>query len=328
MRPVSVSAAKRCLKIGTWIFALIWSVAAWAQSVPVVGYVENATANTERFEIFKKGLADAGYVVGQDILIEHRSARLDAEYAAVMNDLVAQRVAVILAANAPAAVAAAKTTRTIPIVMAAVNDPVGLGLVKSLERPGTNVTGTTNYAPQLIGERLRILKQIVPSLKKVSMLANLNNANNKAQYLLLNDAAQELGIEVQLLDVRKPADIPLVISQAVSFGTQGLFNCVDSFINSQRFTTARLTAQHKIPSILTDREYVLAGGFMSLGIGHQQGYYRAAGYVVRILRGSKPDDLPVALSTETVLSASHSAASNLGLTLPEEINVRVNEWLP
>jgi putative ABC transport system substrate-binding protein len=114
----------------------------------------------------------------------------------------------------------------------------------------------------------------------------------------------------------------------MSFGTQGLFNCVDSFINSQRFAVAQLAAQHKIPSILTDREYVLAGGFMSMGIGHQEGYYRAAEYVARILGGSKPGDLPVALSTEFVLSASRSAVSNLGLVLPDEINARINEWLP
>jgi len=303
-------------------------VASGAQSLPVVGYVANATANAERLEIFKRGLADAGYADGDNISIEYRQAKLDGEYADVMSELVARGVAVILAANAPAAVAAAKATRTMPIVLAAVNDPVGLGLVNSLEHPGTNVTGTTNYAPQLIAERLRILKHVMPALTKVSMLANGNNANNKAQILLLNAEAQSLGVEVQLLDVRTAADIPLALARAVSFGTQGLFNCVDSFINSQRFATAQLTARHKIPSILTDREYVLAGGLMSLGIGHQEGYYGAADYVVRILRGAKPGDLPVALSTEFVLSVSRSAASNLGLTLPEEINARVNEWLP
>lgn len=327
---ISDSASKWVRRIATCAAALTvsWIAAAGAQSVPVVGYVANATANPERLEIFKKGLADAGYVDGKNISIEYRQAKLDGEYAGVMAELVERRVAVILAANAPAAVAAAKATRTIPIVLAAVNDPIGLGLVKSLEHPGTNVTGTTNYAPQLIGERLRILKRVVPALTRVSMLVNGNNANNKAQFMLLNAEAQSLGVEVQLLDVRNPADVPPALLRAVSFGTQGLFNCVDSFINSQRFATAQLTAQHKVPSILTDREYVLAGGLMSLGVGHQEGYYRAADYVARILRGAKPGDLPVALSTEFILSVSRSAASNLGLTLPEEINARVNEWLP
>ena len=115
--------------------------------------------------------------------------------------MIARSVKVVVAANAPAAVAAGKATHTIPIVMAAVNDPVGLGLVKSLEHPGTNVTGTTNYAPQLIAERLRILKSIVPALDKVSMFVNRNNANNPAQFALLISAAKSLGIEAQSFDV-------------------------------------------------------------------------------------------------------------------------------
>ena len=123
--------------------------------------------------------------------------------------------------------------------------------------------------------------------------------------------------------VRRDAASQRDDARAVSFGTQGLFNCVDSFINSQRFATAELTARHKIPSILTDREYVLAGGLMSLGIGHQEGYYRAAEYVVRILGGARPDELPVALSTDFVLSVSRSAVSSLGLTLPKEIHTIV-----
>jgi len=316
------------IDVCTAALLLGWIGAVAAQSLPTVGYVANATANPERLEIFKKGLATAGYIEGKNITFEYRQAKLDTEYASVMSELVERRVVVILAANAPAAVAAAKATKTIPIVLAAVNDPVGLGLVNSLERPGTNVTGTTNYAPQLIGERLRILKRAMPSLARVSMLVNGNNANNKAQLQLLNAEAQSLGVEVQMLDVRSPEDIPPAFARAMSFGTQGLFNCVDSFINSQRFAIARLTAQHKVPSILTDREYVLAGGLMSLGIGHQEGYYRAAEYVVRILRGARPDELPVALSTDFVLSVSRSAVSSLGLTLPKEIEARVNEWLP
>jgi putative ABC transport system substrate-binding protein len=295
---------------------------------PIIGYVANATANPERLEIFKKGLATAGYVEGRNIVIEYRGAKLDSEYAGVMSELVARGVKVILAANAPAAVAAAKATREIPIVMAAVNDPVGLGLVESLERPGTNVTGTTNYAPQLIGERLRILKSVVPGLTKVSMFVNGNNANNNAQFQLLSKEGKALGVEVQSLDIRNPSDVPLAFERAASFRTQGLLNCVDSFINSQRHLTARLALEHKLPAILTDREYVLAGGLMALGVGHQEGYYGAAEYVAKILRGAKPAELPVALSTEFVLSVSRTALAGLDLALPESVKSRVGEWLP
>ncbi len=296
--------------------------------LPVVAYVANETANPDRLEIFRKGLADSGYIEGRNVVVDHRHAKLDGEYAGVMSELAARNVNVILAANAPAAVAASKTTRTIPIVMAAVNDPVGLGLVSSLEHPGGNVTGTTNYAPQLIGERLRILKETIPGLARVSMLINGNNANNRAQFRLLEDAAGTLGIEAQMLDVRFPADIEPAFARARAFGAQAILNGVDSFINSQRFAMARIAAQNGLPAILTDREYVLAGGLMSLGVGHQQGYYRAGEYVARILRGANPADLPVARSTEFVLSASRSALDGLKLKLPEGLAARIDEWLP
>src|SRR5215510_4134293 len=151
-----------------------------AQSTPVIGYMANATANLERLAIFRKGLADSGYVEGKNIIIEYRLAKMDSEYSELMAELIARSVKVVVAANAPAAVAAGKATRTIPIVMAAVDDPVGLGLVKSLEHPGTNVTGTTNYSPHLIGERVRLLKTLASAATKVAMLTNGSNANNPA----------------------------------------------------------------------------------------------------------------------------------------------------
>src|SRR5712675_2019619 len=161
-----------------------------AQTLPFMGYVAAKNANPKRLEVFKQGLAELGYVEGKNIRIEYCEAVLDAEYHGVMADLVNRKVDVILAANVAATVAAAKATNAIPIVMLAVFDPVGVGLVKSLERPGTNVTGTTMYAPQLIGERLRILKSIVPNLDKVAMVLNGNNANNAAQFELLRSEAR------------------------------------------------------------------------------------------------------------------------------------------
>ena len=138
----------------------------YAQTVPVMGYVAAKNANPKRLEVFRQGLAELGYVEGKNIRIEYREAVLDAEYNGVMAELVDRKVDIIVAANVAATRAAAKATKTIPIVMLAVNDPVGIGVVKSLERPGTNVTGTTVYAPELIGERLRMLKRIVPTSTK------------------------------------------------------------------------------------------------------------------------------------------------------------------
>ncbi|MGB8512177.1 MAG: ABC transporter substrate binding protein, partial [Pseudolabrys sp.] len=138
---------------------------------------------------------------GKNIRIYYREGVLDADYQQLMTEFVAAKVKIILAANAPVAVAAGRATSTIPIVLLAVNDPVGLGLVKSLERPDTNVTGTTMYAPQLIGERLRILKTIIPDLDKIAMVMNGNNLNNASQVELVRSEARGLGIEVLALDL-------------------------------------------------------------------------------------------------------------------------------
>jgi putative ABC transport system substrate-binding protein len=313
--------------LGAGVFAIFYAAVSAAQTPPVVGYVANETANPERLEILKKGLAELGYIDGKSIAIEHKTARLDSEYAAVMADLIARKVNIILAANAPAAVAARKATSTIPIVIAAVNDPVGLGLINSLERSGTNVSGTTNYAPHLIAERLHLLRKIVPTIGKVAMIVNSNNANNPAQFALLSGAARPLGIAAQQFDIRTPADTERAFSEAAMVGTQGLFNGVDSFINSQRFTLAKLAVQHKLPMIYTDREYVLAGGLMSIGAGHQEGYYGAAKFVDLILRGADPADLPVAATKSVDISVSRAALDRSGLTLPKDVIDRVNDWL-
>lgn len=299
-----------------------------AQAVPVLGYVANENASPERLAAFKKGLTDLGYVEGKSIKIEYRYAKLDQEYDAVMAELVSRKVDIIVAGNASAAPAAAKATRTIPIVLAAVNDPVELGVADSLEHTGRNVTGTTIYAPHLIGDRVRILKSFIPTLDRAAVFMNGNNTNNPAQVALLSAAAKDLGIVVETMDVRSPADVGPAVKKAIESGAKGFFNCVDSFVNSERFTIAKLAAQSKRPMIYTDREYVLAGGLMALGVGHFEGYYRAAEYVDKILRGANPADLPIAPPTKLSFSVSRSALQNIGVTLPKEINDRVTEWLP
>jgi putative ABC transport system substrate-binding protein len=149
-------------------------------------------------------------------------------------------------------------------VILAVFKPVGIGVVKSLERPGTNVTGTTMRAPQLIGERLRILNRIMPKLDKVAMVLNGNNVNNVAQLELLRSESQKLGIEVESLDIRKPEDVDAAFVKARAFGAKGLVNVVDTFINSSRFVLAAGAAKYKFPFVYSDVEYVLAGGLMAL----------------------------------------------------------------
>jgi putative ABC transport system substrate-binding protein len=203
--------------------------------------------------VFKQGLAELGYVDGKNIRIDYREGVLDADYHAVMAEFVGRKVNIILAANAPAAVAAAKATSSIPIVMLAVNDPVGLGLVKSLDHPDTNVTGTTMYAPQLIGERLRILKSIIPGLDKIAVVMNGNNANNAAQVERIRSDARALGIDVVALDIRRPEDVEPNFDRAAASGVKAFVNAVDSFINSRRFALAAEAEKRNLPAIRPGR---------------------------------------------------------------------------
>jgi putative ABC transport system substrate-binding protein len=179
------------------ILSALQSTKSSGEALPVIGYMANRADNPDRLKIFRQGLAELGYIEGKNIAIEFRLADLDSDYAGLAAEMVALRANVILAGVAPAAVAAFKATRAIPIVIAQVNDPVGLGLVNSLEHPGTNVTGTANFSSQWIGERLRLLKRLVPTLDKVGMVLNGNNANNAPQFALLKSEAQALGIQVQ-----------------------------------------------------------------------------------------------------------------------------------
>lgn len=298
-----------------------------AEPVPTLAYVAAKNANPKRLDVFKKELAELGYAEGKNIRMEYREAVLDADYNGVVAELVERKVDIILAANVAATRAAARATKTIPIIMMAVFDPVGIGVVNSLERPGTNVTGTTMYAPQLIGERLRILKRLVPQLDKIAMALNGQNPNNGAQLELVRSEAQKLGITVEQLDIRKPEDVDAAFDKALAFGAQGLVNAVDTFINSRRFALAAAAAKHKLPFVFSDVEYVMAGGLTALGPGHYEGYYGAAKYVDKILHGASPADLPIAGPTEFTMSANRTALKNLGLSLPPDLADRVNEWI-
>ena len=306
----------------------LWPVAEGAaQSPPSLGYAAAKSANPKRLDVFKQGLAELGYVDGKNIRIDYREGVLDADYHAVMAEFVGRKVNIILAANAPAAVAAAKATSSIPIVMLAVNDPVGLGLVKSLDHPGTNVTGTTMYAPQLIGERLRILKSMIPGLDKIAVVMNGNNANNAAQVERIRSDARGLGIDVVALDIRRPEDVEPNFDRAAASGVKAFVNAVDSFINSRRFALAAEAEKRNLPAIYTDVEYVLAGGLMALGPGHFEGYHGAAKYVDKILRGANPADLPVTGATQFTFSVRRPALARLGLSLPPDVSARVNDWI-
>jgi putative ABC transport system substrate-binding protein len=313
--------------LGLTLLVMAATSPASAQTAPMIGYVAAKNADPKRLEVLRQGLTELGYVEGKNLRIEHREAVLDGEYDAVMAELVGRKPDMILAANVAATVAASKATSTIPIVMLAVFDPIGIGVVKTLERPGANVTGTTTYAPQLIGERLRILKRIVPNLDKVAMVLNGNNANNAAQFDLLRSEVQNLGIAVLSLDIRKPEDVNTAFDKALAFGAEGLLNAVDTFINSRRFELSAGAAKYKLPFVYSDVEYVLAGGLIALGPGHYEGYRDAAKYVDRILHGANPGDLPIERPTQFIISANRTAVTKLGLSLPSDLVGQISEWV-
>jgi putative ABC transport system substrate-binding protein len=197
--------------------------------------------------------------------------------------------------------------------------------VKSFEHPGTNVTGTTMYAPQLIGERLQILKRLLPKFDKIAMLLNGNNPSNAAQLDAVRTESGKLGIDVQALDIRKPEDVDAAFDRATAFGA--VVNAVDSLVNSQRAALAAAAAKRMLPALYSDVEYVAAGGLMAVGPGHYEGYHDAARYVDKILRGAHPADLAVAGPTQLTFSVNRPALQKLGLSLPSEVAARVSDWV-
>src|SRR5262245_57277087 len=194
------------------------------QQGPMLGYLTNANADQGRIADFRAALADLGYVEGKNITIISRGAQSATDYDIHAADFVRRKVDIIIGVNATATNAARKASNTVPIVMTAVNDPVQWGFAASLERPGKNVTGTTLYAPQLIGERLRILRQLVPELERVSMLLVPSNAANPRLFELLSAEAHRAGIKAQRLDVQQPDDIGVAFEQAKKWEAKAMLH--------------------------------------------------------------------------------------------------------
>jgi putative tryptophan/tyrosine transport system substrate-binding protein len=295
--------------------------------VPVVGYVADANAEPDRLTAFRERLKELGYVEGRNIAIEFRLADRPEDYPKLVADLIKRPVDLLLAGNAAATRAARDLAPPVPIVMAAVNDPVGLGVVKSLARSGTNFTGTTNFVPQLEELRVQLLHELAPSVKTVSMPLNAQNPNNAAQFERLKTAAQALGIDARPLIMRTPEDVIGLLSAARASGTQAILPAVDNFINSQRTRIVQFVYENHLEAVYYDREWVQAGGLISLGPGHTEGYRVAAEYVHKVLQGETTADLPIATPTRLTVSASRSALARRGIDFPNGIARRIDEWL-
>jgi putative ABC transport system substrate-binding protein len=316
------------------VFSILCCVGAVACAIrpssrlPVIGYVADANAEPDRLAAFRDGLRELGFIEGRDFKIDYELAHDPDDYPKLVSTLVARGVDVLLAGNAAATRAARAATTTLPVVMAAVNDPVGMGVVQSLEHPGANITGTTNFVPRSEELRLQLLHELAPEVTRVGMPLNPDNPNNFTQFERLASAAVSLHIIVQQLPFRGPDELPAALSSAVASGVQGLVPAMDNLLTTQRVRVVEFAANTHLDAVYADREWVLAGGLISLGSTHTESYRRAAEYVVKVLHGARPSDLAIGTPSRVIISASRSGVARRGRSLPAAVHDRVDEWLP
>jgi len=293
-----------------------------------VGVLETTAlrANTENFDRFRKGMEERGYVEGPSLVIAYRSADGRTErFAPLAAELVRSKVDLILARGTPAALAAKRATSEIPIVMAAVSDPVESGLAASLARPGGNVTGLTSASAELAPKRLDTLKALVPKMRKVAVYANLDNLAAQATWKDTDQAARSMGLEALLLDVRSSEKIAPAFELAVKEGANALLVGIETLAQSNRDAIVELAARHRLPAMYSAREFVDAGGLVSYGVNYADLYYRAAGYADRILKGARPAELPIERPAKFSLFINRRSANSLGVVIPPDLLLRA-DW--
>jgi putative tryptophan/tyrosine transport system substrate-binding protein len=274
-----------------------------------------------------QGLREHGYVEGQNIVIEYRfSEGRNDRLPDLAAELVARKVELILASGSPASFAAKQATSTIPIVMGSLNaDPVETGLIASLARPGGNITGLSALAPELSGKRLELLKEVVPGMTRVAVLWNAANPANASAWQETQAAARTLGVTVQSLGVQDLNDLDGAFATLTETRPDALLVLGDSLINMRRQHIVEFATQQHLPSVFFGRESVVAGGLMSYGPSIPDLYRRAATYVDKLLKGTKPADLPVEQPTKFELVINLQTAKALGITMPPSLLLLADE---
>ena len=293
-----------------------------------VGVLETLAlgANLENFDRFRKGMEERGYVEGPSLVIAYRSAEGDTQrFAPLAAELVRSNVDLILTRGTPATLAARRASATIPIVMAAVADPVESKLAESLKRPGGNVTGLTTASAELIPRRLEFLKALAPKMTRVAAYANLDNVAAAATWKEVEMAARALGLEPMLLDVRTPERIAPAFDEAARQGAQGLIVGIETLTQSNRSAIVELAAKHRLPAMYAAREFVEAGGLMSYGVSYPDLYYRAAGFADRILKGAAPGELPIERPAKFAFAVNRRTARDLEIVIPPDLLLRA-DW--
>ena len=278
------------------------------------------------FEAFRQGLRDLGYVEGQSIVLETRweEGKVD-RYPELVRDLLRLRVEIILAGTTPAAVAAKQATRVVPIVMAAISDPVRTGLVASLARPGGNVTGMSLLSAELSSKRIEALKEAIPILSRIAVMWNPRNPISPPLLKETEGAARSLGVQLQLLEVRSPEDLDGAFEAATKGAAQALLMLQDSMFTIHRAGIAQLGLKRHLPTMSGETGFAVAGGLMNYGPNINDSWRRSAAYVDKILKGAKPGDLPVEQPTKFELVINLKTAKALGLAIPPSLLLRVDE---
>jgi putative ABC transport system substrate-binding protein len=295
------------------------------KNVPRLGYLSGRTARgSPNAEALRQGLRDLGYVEGQNIAIEYRSGSSD-RLSTLAAELVLLKVDIIFTAGGEAGRAAKKATSAIPIIFVGSVDPVATGMVDSLAQPGGNITGFSTGAPGLYGKRLEIIKETLPRLSRVGVLLNPTNPNADVALKEIRSAGQDLGVQVQSLEVRSPNDIDSAFEAATKAQAGALVVAQQSPITTNPKRIVELAAKRRLPAIYTETEWIDAGGLMSYGPSTPDLYRRAAIYVDKILKGTKPAYLPVEQPIKIELMINLKTAKALGLTIPQVVLMRAEK---
>src|SRR5262245_1462612 len=312
--------------------AASWPLAARAQqtAMPVIGFLHGTSleTNVDRLRGFHRGLKDTGYVEGENVTIVYRWAENQIDrLPELAADLVRRQVAVITAVGGPVSVLAAKeATTTIPIVFNINEDPVKLGFVASLSRPGGNLTGINFLSGELVAKRLELLHQLVPAATRLAVLVNpAHNPNTESTLRSVEPAARALGLQIQVLNVSTIREIDAAFATFIRERPDALFVAGDPFLSSRRVQLVNLASRHAIPTTYSTRDYAEAGGLMSYGTNLTDNYRQVGVYVGRILKGAKPADLPVEQASKFELVINASTARMLGLTVPDKLLALADE---
>lgn len=306
--------------------ALLMSEAIAQQKVYRIGVLETIAAkpNAANFDAFLRGLRDLGYFEGQNLAIEYRSADGQIErFRTLANELVRLNVDLIVTRGTPAVLAAKEASKTIPIVMAAIGEP--LIAVAAIARPGGNVTGLSAFATELQAKRVELLKDMIPGISRVAALLNMGNPLFPPQWTEIEAAARTLGLQAQLIDVRKADELAPALEAATRQHVDGVVVGIDVFTQANRRIIAELAIQNRLPTIYASREFVDVGGLIAYGPSYPGLYRRAATYVDKILKGTKPADLPIEQPTLLELILNLKTAKAINLTIPPTLRARADE---